>query len=646
MTVDEGLRHAAEQAVRAGCSHLASRQTPSGSWAGDYGGPMFLLPMYVAVARFAGHEIPDERREKMARSLRHAQNDDGSVGVYEGGPGCLFTSSLAYAALRLLGAPADDPALRRMSGWIRAQGSPLRAASWGKFTLALVDLYDYEGLDPITPELWLLPYAVPFHPGRMWCHARQVYLPMAYLYARRARRPADALVRSIRSELYGDGYERIAWRRHRGATAATDAYRPPTAWLRAANRALDVYERIAPPWLRERAVEETFRHVAYEDEVTSFIRIGPVNAVLNTACHAERDPHGEAVQRSFTALDQYLWEGDHGLTMQGYNSSALWDTAFAVQSILATPCAGEFGATLARAHGFIRDNQILDDVPDAEAHYRHRSRGGWPFSNRPHGWPITDCTAEGFRCAVALEEGADRPVDPELLRASVELLLSLQNDDGGWATYERQRAGAWLEALNPSQVFGDIMVDYSFAECTGAVLQCLAVARSRFPGLVDGAMARGERFLRERQRHDGSWEGSWGVCFTYGTWFGVSGLLAAGAGVDDPAIKRACAFLLERQKPDGSWGERPESCSERRYVEHPRGQVVMTSWALSTLVRARHRDRDATARAARFLVARQERDGSWARESLAGVFNRTCMINYDNYRLYFPVWALGEWLKA
>jgi squalene/oxidosqualene cyclase-like protein len=636
--------------VRAGCEHLASQQTELGSWAGDYGGPMFLLPMYVLVAHFAEHEIPRAKRDEMVRYLRHAQNPDGSVGVYEGGPGCVFTSSLAYAALRMLGVSPDDSAARRMASWVRGQGTPLRAAPWGKFSLALVDLYDYDGLDPITPELWLLPYAVPFHPGRMWCHARQVYLPMAYLYARRARRPADALVRAIRDELYGEGYERIDWRAHRASIATSDAYRPSTRWLTAVNRVLDVYERIAPARLRTRAIEETFRHIAYEDDVTSFIRIGPVNAVLNTACHADRTPRGENVRKSFETLEQYLWSGPDGIKMQGYNSSQLWDTAFAVQSVLATPYAREFAPMIDRAHTYIRDNQILDDVPNPEAHYRHRSRGGWPFSNRPHGWPITDCTAEGFKCAVALEGRVDRPVDRELLEASVELMLSFQNDDGGWSTYERQRAGAWLEALNPSQVFGDIMVDYSFTECTSAVMQALAKARVRFAGnfdaKLDDAIARGAHFLRAKQDASGGWEGSWGVCFTYGTWFGVSGLLASGARADDPAIARACRFLLERQNRDGSWGERPDSCWERRYVPHAEGQVVMTSWALSTLVRARHDDHDAIARAVRFLVDRQRTDGGWARESLAGVFNRTCMINYDNYRLYFPVWALGEWLAT
>jgi lanosterol synthase len=61
------------------------------------------------------------------------------------------------------------------------------------------------------------------------------------------------------------------------------------------------------------------------------------------------------------------------------------------------------------------------------------------------------------------------------------------------------------------------------------------------------------------------------------------------------------------------------------------------------LVRAGHPDADAQARAASFLVDKQQADGGWAREPLVGVFNRTCLINYDNYRHYFPLWALAEW---
>jgi lanosterol synthase len=149
--------------------------------------------------------------------------------------------------------------------------------------------------------------------------------------------------------------------------------------------------------------------------------------------------------------------------------------------------------------------------------------------------------------------------------------------------------------------------------------------------------------LRRAQRSDGSFEGSWAVCFTYGTWFGVSGLLAAGAGPEDPAIRRACAFLEHRQRSDGGWGEHGDSCRERRWIEARDAGMAQTAWALSTLVRARHRNERTTARATQLLVDRQEMDGSWAREPLVGVFNKTCLIDYENYRHYFPLWALGEW---
>ncbi|HEY8945668.1 MAG TPA: prenyltransferase/squalene oxidase repeat-containing protein, partial [Polyangiaceae bacterium] len=312
------------------------------------------------------------------------------------------------------------------------------------------------------------------------------------------------------------------------------------------------------------------------------------------------------------------------------------------------PFGAESNALLERAYGYLRNNQILEDVPRAEHYYRHPSRGGWPFSNRAHGWPITDCTAEGLKCALALE-GRFVPVIPEeLLRESVHLILTWQNDDGGWATYERQRAGGWLERLNPSRVFGDIMVDRSYVECTSACLQALVRAQRRFGRnpRIDRALARGLRFLLRQQRRDGSFEGSWGVCFTYGTWFGVTGLLAAGAGKRKAEVRRACAFLLSKQRPDGGWGEDGESCRERRYVQAPVPSVAQTAWALMTLVRAGDPSVQAQRRAVQLLLDRQAADGGWEREPMVGVFNRTCLINYDNYRHYFPLWALGEWVTS
>lgn len=637
-------------AIRRGARFLALQQGPDGSWRGDYSGPMFLLPMYVATAYACGREIPRPTRDGMITSLLGAPHEDGGVGLHaEAREGTMFTTVLTYVALRLLGLPPGHDRLTLMRRWIQDRGTALGAASWGKWLLAFLNLYDYRGLHAVLPELYLLPAAVPFHPGRFWCHARQVYLPMAYLYATRARIPEDELIKALRTEIYDRPWDAIPFAAHRDTLAVEDRL-APVPWLgRLARRLADWYERHRVGAWRRRALATIVEHLEAEDRATNYIRIGPVNAVLNTLVHHFRDAEGAAVRESWRRLPEYLWHGPDGVKMNGYNSSALWDTAMAVQALEAAAVADENPGTLQRAWDYIRANQVLDDAPDHRRYFRHASRGGWPFSDRAHGWPISDCTAEGLKCAFTLAGRVDDPLEDARLRESVDLILSLQNRDGGWPTYERQRAGRWAEALNPSDVFRDIMVDYSSVECTSACLQALSRARGRFAGesdhAIDRAIVRGARFIRRRQRQDGSWEGSWGVCFTYGTWFAVWGLRAASARPDDPAIRRACRFLLARQNPDGGWGEDYQSCLQRRWV--PRAShVVNTAWALMTLTAGSAADTAAARHAARFLVRRQQGNGDWPPDSMVGVFNRTTLINYENYRRYFPVWALACVLAA
>jgi squalene/oxidosqualene cyclase-like protein len=645
----------ASSSLAKACNHLARRQAEDGSWRGDYSGPAFLLPMYVTLCHISGQTVPAGRAKKMCTHIRRSLNPDGGIGLYIGGPGCVFTSCLGYVALRLLGESASDPDAARLREWIRAHGSPLESASWGKFVLSTLGLYEYDGLHPVAPELWLLPHRAPIHPGRLWCHARQVYLPMAWLYRRRAVGPITPLILDLRGELYDGRYGDIRWSRHRSRVNASDDYRPLTPEYKACSALLRRLSAVTPASIRSRALDEVMAHIRYEDETTEDIDIGPVNSVLNTLVHHFHSPGGADFTRGMRALEEYLWETGDEVRMQGYNSAQLWDAAFALQALHAARTvvsADVDDAVLVRAHRYIRENQLLDDPREHRRHYRHGARGGWTFSNRAQGWPVTDCTAEGVKAAlIGIELGFGEPIGEARLHDAVRLILSWQNDDGGWATYELTRGGRWLERLNPSQVFGDIMIDYSVVECTSACIQALAEVRHRLPAApagtvekVEKAIASGARFLTRAQRPDGSFEGSFGVCFTYGTWFGVSGLLAAGIPRHDKRIRRAAGFLRSVQKEDGSWGESPRSCSDRKYVQHPRGQVVMTAWAVLTLCRAGYALHPATEAGVRFLVDGQRPDGGYPAESYAGVFSRTTMINYDNYRHYFPLWAQARWL--
>ncbi len=311
-----------------------------------------------------------------------------------------------------------------------------------------------------------------------------------------------------------------------------------------------------------------------------------------------------------------------------------------------------------RAFQWADANQVRTDVPERQKSFRNRTRGAFPFSTAEQAWPVTDCTAEGIKVALLSKTAGIGALSGERLRDAVDVLLEEQNDDGGWSEYERARTGPWIEHLNAAEVFGDIMIGYSHPECTAACITGIA-ALQRDDGAyratdIDRALTRGARYLERVQRDDGSFYGCWGICFTYATWFGIEGLIAA-ARSSDLALRvtRACAFLVEKQNPDGGWGESYLSSVEKRWVSHERSQPVQTAWSLLGLLAAiehlgdrfaphdRERFEASAARAAKNLVATQTDDG-WPYDMVYGVFNRNCMINYDNYRYYFPLWGLAR----
>jgi len=238
----------------------------------------------------------------------------------------------------------------------------------------------------------------------------------------------------------------------------------------------------------------------------------------------------------------------------------------------------------------------------------------------------------------------------------VDLILSLQNRDGGWATYENKRAGGWLEILNPSGVFGKIMVDYSWVECTSACVTALIEYQEEDPDYrsaeISRAIDRGVSFILNQQHTDGSWSGAWGICFTYGTWFALEALAKAGIACYNSesgphsAIRKAAEFLTDIQFSNGSWGESYRSCVQDKYIASEQGQVINTSWALLGLMAIQFPDKEKVDRGIGFLLDIQEANGDWPQQGIAGVFNQNCMISYSAYRNIFPIWAMGRYAKS
>lgn len=548
--------------------------------------------------------------------------------------------------------------------------------------------------------MWLLPNWFPFHPGRMWCHARMVYLPMGYLYGNRFVYPqaeTDATILALREEIYcsTDGaFESIPWSKTRHWIASTDNYSPIPWVMKILQNLLARYEEwsIFQPfkqYVRQQGLDFSLEYMNAEDLQTNYIDIGPVNKVLNMISHyyaTEGNLKDDKLVQHMMRVQDYLWVAEDGMKMQGYNGSQCWDTSFCAQALFESDVLDDFPETTRKLWSYLERTQILStEVSHAspayryesneyrQKFYRHISEGGWPFSTSAHGWPISDCTSEGLKAVLCLlktktvqaalqkpEDVASHkvlPISNERLYKAVNVLLTYQNEDGGWATYENNRGWGWYEQLNPSEVFGDIMIDYSYVECSMASLTALVDFAEVFPEHrtedIQHSIDKGRAFLKRIQRSDGSWYGSWACCFCYGIWFGVEGLIKCGEKLDSPSISKACDFLLRHQRPNGGWGEDFTSCYDKDYAKEGMqaygdegSGVVNTAWALLALSMAQCKDVDAIRHGVKYLTSRQLPSGDWPQEGISGVFNRSVGITYTAYRNVFPMWALGRCLHV
>ncbi|MDC0667213.1 prenyltransferase/squalene oxidase repeat-containing protein [Nannocystis radixulma] len=645
------LAHAYEAAMQ----HLASVQSAKGAVGGEVIWNPMLVCQYVIACHVLGRPIDPDRRRRIRLALERQVRDDGGWGMHPDSESWLFHTTLCYVALRLLGHPPDDPLAAGALRWIRAHGGVTKNPTWGRIWLALLGLYPWQCVQPILPEMWLLPDATPVHPRRLYCHMRLIYLGLSYLYGARVQAPDSPVLRDIRDELYDRGYDRAPFRAHRDDIAATDLYEAPGAGLRAAFAAMRALDRIAPGLVRKKALARAIEHVLFELRSTGHVCLSPVNGLLfNLALHHHDARHPERDQ-AFRGLEYWFWEDDVDGTRICGARSDIWDTSFLLQAVCEGPRSDAGEGLARRAAAWLVTAQIRGDIPGGAEHYREPADGGWGFADERHPWPVSDCTAEALEALIhCADHRLAEPLARERQLAALRFVLRRQNEDGGFGSYEPRRGSLVLKHFNPAEIYGNCMLEYSYSECTASCVRGLALARRHLgdavpPGLaadVDAAIERGVAFLLRAQHPDGGWLGFWGINFTYGTFFAVHALLAAGLPRQHPAIRRAVAWLVRHQRRDGGWGESFEGLLDGRDVQLPAHEpslVAQTAWAVLTLMAAETAEESpAIERAIAYIRARQQADGSWPRERASGVFFNTAVLDYDLYRQIFPAWALAR----
>ncbi|MBF6330752.1 squalene--hopene cyclase [Nocardia transvalensis] len=620
------VRPSARDALDSAVGLLRSLQHEQGWWKGELATNVTMDAEDLLLREFLGISTP-EVTEPAARWIRSQQRADGTWATFHGGPGDLSTTVEAWVALRLAGDDPSAPHMRAAADFVRAHGGVEASRVFTRIWLALFGLWSWDDLPNLPPELIFLPSWFPLNIYDWGCWARQTVVPLTVVATLRPCRPLPFGIDELR-------------------TGSAVAHRQPITTLAGLFQRLDSvlheYARRPLGWVRELAMRQAAEWILARQEADGgWGGIQPPWVYSLLALHLLGYPTDHPAMRAGLAgLEGFVVREqtpDGELRRLEACQSPVWDTALAVAALLEAGASRDDAAVL-RGTEWLLGEQITTGG-DWQVRRPDLEPGGWAFEFANDVYPDTDDTAL-IVLALHRVRHPDRARLAQAIARAARWTAGMQSADGGWGAFDADNTST-LPAKLPFCDFGAV-TDPPSADVTAHVVEMLAaLGRS-----ATDECRRGVRWLIDHQEADGSWFGRWGANHVYGTGAVVPALVAAGMSPRSRSIRQAVSWLEEHQNPDGGWGEDLRSYRDARWIGRGESTASQTAWALLALLAAGENS-PAVERGIGWLVAAQRSDGGWDEDHYTGTgFPGDFYINYHLYRLVFPIWALGRYVRG
>ena len=607
-------------------------QAPEGFWVGELQSNVTIIAEYIMFQYFLGHRDP-QRLRKAVRHILGTQLPDGGWNIYFGGPSELSATVEAYFALKLAGHPADDARMKKACQLIMAKGGVEQSRVFTKINLALFGQYSWEGIPSMPVEMMFLPTGFYFNIYEFSSWSRSVIVPLMIIFAQKPQVKLDGFPGI--DELYASPPDQ--------RQAAVEWSEELVSWRNffvLADRALKILERRTIPAVRAAAIRRAEQWILDHQDITGEwggIMPAMMNSVLALLSlgYKATDP---VIVKGIEAIERFGIETSSEFRLQSC-VSPVWDTAITVIALAESGLHTTHPA-LTKAADWLVSKQVLRKG-DWAVKNRKGKPGGWSFEFFNDFFPDNDDTAMVL-LALRHVRVPDEQTLKEACQRGLAWLLSMQCDDGGWGAFDMNNNRRLLNHIP----FADLesLLDPSTSDVTGRVMELLA--KLGYPR-QHPVIRRALRFLRKDQSEDGSWYGRWGVNYIYGTWAVLTGLRALGEDFSQGYIQRAIRWVERCQNPDGGWGESCETYVNPQTKGNGTSTPSQTAWAVMALIESGQEYSPVVELGIRFLVERQQRDGTWAEEEFTGTgFPKHFYINYHLYRNYFPLMALARYRSA